>query len=205
MPSSTMMNQLDDAEGKFEINKEELQAVVRNINRKEGKLKRSKQFKWALVAALATMAIVMACTFAVTFAAVETTKESHVGKNGELVSLTGEAVKVDNVKSFGNILGFPCLPRHVLETVDEVSLQVFVDKRFSSDGIVNVVMKVGTMNQFVTDKKVHLMSPSGKEELVVEHGRALYSDQHICAESCLVVVAIDVSTTNSSLPLQWRG
>ena len=113
MPSSTMMNQLDNAEGKFEINKEELQAVVRNINRKEGKLKRSKQYKWALVTAIGAMAVAMACMFAVTFAAVETTKESHVeGHTSQLTSAKSSTsiVQTADVAIALPMIAIPLLP-----------------------------------------------------------------------------------------------
>ena len=175
------------------ISGEEANAVMRNMERKDGKIKYNHRMGYALMGGLGAMMIMVGAMFAVTFYANEATKESHVA-GGALVGLDGESAKTSSVKSYGNILGFPCLPMDILETMDEVTMEVMVPKEQSSDGIMEIVMKVGVIKRFVKDKRVGAKSPSGQESLMVADGRATYTDDDVCKDGCTVLVSIDVAT-----------
>jgi hypothetical protein len=82
----------------------------------------------------------------------------------------------------------------ILETLDEVSLEVMVPKTVSTDGLMEVVLKVGGIERFVTDKSVVVKSPSNMQNLQVKVGRATYFDDDVCKEGCTVIVAIDAAT-----------
>lgn len=171
----------------------EMEAVMRNMERKDGKIKYNRRMRYALMGGLGVMMIMVGAMFAVTFSANEATKESHV-TGGALLGLDGESVKTSGVKSYGNILGFPCLPMSILETMDEVTMEVMVPKSHSSDGIMEVVMKVGVVERFAADKMVVVQSPSDNQNLMVKDGRATYTDEDICKDKCTVVVSVDVAT-----------
>ena len=163
------------------------------MERKDGKIKYNRRMRYALMGGLGVMMIMVGAMFAVTFSANEATKESHVA-GGALVGLDGESVNTSGVKSYGNILGFPCLPMSILETMDEVTMEVMVPKSHSSDGIMEVVMKVGVVERFTADKMVVVQSPSDNQNLMVKDGRATYTDEDICKNKCTVVVSVDVAT-----------
>jgi len=175
MPSSTMMNQLDNSEGKFEINKEELQAVVRNINRKEGKLKRSKQYKWALVAAIAAMAVAMACTFAVTFAAVETTKESHVSASSDMVDLKGNTVATIKATSYVKLGDLSRASIQYLSNLEDITLAA--NKKVHQFAVTGFTLHNSDNIDLRTSTKTVVKIQCGRVRITWDDGRVEDADE----------------------------
>jgi len=100
----------------------EMEAVMRNLARKDDKIKYNRRMRVVLAAAVGVMVIMVGAMFAVTLSANEATKESHV-KNNALVGLNGLPVKTETYQSYAKLFDLPKFDIATLAQVKHLTVQ----------------------------------------------------------------------------------
>eukprot|EP00947_MAST-08B_sp_MAST-8B-sp1_P000544 g544.t1 len=104
------------------VSKKEVEQILRNLDRKDNKIRYNRRLRMVLVAALGLLAVLVGAMFVVTFAANEASKESHVVKGNNLVGLDKKPVRVQELLSYSKLFDLPNFDIATLSQVKELTL-----------------------------------------------------------------------------------
>jgi hypothetical protein len=121
----------------------ELEAVMRNLARKDDKIKYNRRMRIMLAAAVGVMVIMVGAMFAVTFSANEATKESHVSRSGAMVGLDGKTVKTKTLETYAKLFDLPKFDISTLSEIKQLTLRMHSGLQ-SSIAITKVEKEEGT-------------------------------------------------------------
>ena len=99
-----------------------LQAIMRNLDRKDDKIKYNRRLRLALAGGIAVLVIVVGCMLGVTMAANEATKESHVSTSNTMVGLDGQAVTTAKDTSYVKLAEVSRASLEYLSNLEDVTL-----------------------------------------------------------------------------------
>ena len=167
---------------------DEVMQIVHNL---DGEKKKSGMLTKGIFVIAALAVVFSVAMLGIVLGALELAKEQKVGDSGVLTTKDGaKVVQTDALRSQGSILDLPSLSMSKLRRLDETVVNVAIPKTVASDGVMEVLLKVGSVQRFSADKKVVLVSATdSQQKLVVSGGTATYQDNDVCSGTCEVMMS----------------
>lgn len=100
----------------------EMEAVMRNLARKDDKIKYNRRMRVVLAAAVGVMVIMVGAMFAVTLSANEATKESHVSRSNAMVGLDGKAITTAKDTAYVKLAELSRASLEYLSNLEDITL-----------------------------------------------------------------------------------